>query len=223
MRTKILVPVVLFGCLYAGIASAKGPHAATRVGATPQLHSVRAERPSAAPMRSEVRRAEVATQRSGTSIDRTRTQRHITSPHNGSQHTAIFRQAIENMNASGKTSEAEPVVEGDDGVATSATADEASALATRGAKAREFRAPATVLRPQVWRRRRGKRDRSRGAEIARARAMAPRSPIWRRKGERGAMARARARFVDTAPSAGSPSDFPPAGLRWDEGRRRSAR
>ena len=188
MRKKILVPVVLFGCLYAGFASAKGPHAATR-SASPQLQSVRVERPSAAPARSEIRRSEVATQRSGTSIDRTRTQRHLSAPHAG-PHAAAFHQALEKL--SGQTSEAETVVEGDDGVVTSATADEASALV---ATKREFRAPATVLRPQAWRRRRGKRDRSRSAEIARARAMAPRSPIWRRKGERGAMARARAYFV----------------------------
>ena len=128
MRTKILVPVVLFGCLYAGVASAKGPHAlnATR-SATPQTHTIRSERAqSATPMHTEAaRRSEVLTQRSGTSIDRTRTQRHYTAPHNASLHSAIIHQALENLTQ--PTSEAEPVSEGDDGVTTMATVDSASA------------------------------------------------------------------------------------------------
>lgn len=126
MRSKILVPVVLFGCLYAGVASAKAPHAMASTRSASPRATVRAERaPSAAPVRSEARRSEIVTQRSGTSIDRTRTQRHYTAPHNASLHSAILRQALENLTQ--PTSEAEPIVDGDDGVVTAPAADQASA------------------------------------------------------------------------------------------------
>ena len=106
MRAKILVPVVLFGCLYAGLASAKNPaHSAMNRTGAPRASAASATSTPSSFHSGAARRSEVATQRSGTSVTNSNTHRANRPTHDAGKHK-FLPPTVEASGAMPKVSDA---------------------------------------------------------------------------------------------------------------------